>query len=319
MIKISSNTIMIVHPDGSANAFDLEELHFAILQCFIRTGTAEHYLAEDVALAVDYALNASQRPRKVFTESEVNAAVMKILEQTGLPDVAAQFGRSHVCVKLSMSARQKAIAELLEQHLSSLETPELEPLATKVIAAVNMLNITEAAPGLYLELARYYQQLSSEKLTLPMPAIPLNAELENSYQLITEAGVRELLPPNAMQYVQKNILKLSPVSRIFPAVRIMIRITELAGNCNLTPPITEMMISGNLYDLSRIIHQLVLNLQAQYYTATGSKKTLPVYLSIPDLRIFAEEWLLWSWPEAEKSCLELLSSFNGELFSIRYN
>ncbi len=310
MIQLGNNTIMVTYPDGSATAFDADSLHSDILHCF--NSGMDSYLAEDVALAVEFALSNSSRPRKVFTESEINSAVVKILEQIGLVSVANLYLQSHNQVKVSLSLRHKSVQELLTRHLANTTEVELTSLAEKVVSALEKLNISEASPALYLELARHFINSNSAKIELPTPA-NFVTQSASSYELMSIEQMQQLLSTEAKTLCNAGVLNISPVRKLFPSIRFELTLVKLVDYLKLDSPVTEMMLTPQLFELARAIHNLLLNVQAQH-----SSRVLPVYMNVPDLKQFAETKLLWSWPEAEKSCIELLDPFKCEAFNLRY-
>lgn len=314
MIQTSSEAVMVLRGDGVTVSFDPAELQAAILECFEATGTPESYLAEDAALAVEFAMKSSRRPRKVFTESEINTAAVKVLEQAGLAEVASLFSRRNSGIKLSLSAQRQLIHTLLERHLSSLENRDLDDLTDHVVNAVNLLKIREAQPALYLELARYFQDNTSGIELPELPAPPP----EDAFETLSLTEISGTLPAGAIRLINEKILSVAPVSSIFKTLRITIKICRLAESMCLKPPITEMMISSELFRIGRILNNTVLSIQALYSTKTGSDYELPVYIMVPDLEKFAVEWLEWSWPDAENACRELLLPFACPGANLRY-
>lgn len=314
MILTSSSAVMVLRGDGVTVSFDPAELKNAIEKCFEATGSTEGYLAEDAALAVEFAMKNSRRPRKVFTESEINTAAVKVLEQAGLAEVASMFSRRNSGVRLSLSAQRQLIQSLLEHHLSSAENRNIDEITDNVVNAVNLLKIREAQPALYLELARYFQNNTSGIELPELPAPPPNDAFET-------LGIREIsakLPAETIRVMNSKILAIAPVSSIFKTLRITVKVCRLAEVMALKPPVTEMMLSGELYKIGRILHNTVLSIQALYSEKTGSDYELPVYIMVPDLEKFAVEWLEWSWPDAENSCLELLLPLSCPGANLRY-
>ena len=259
-------------------------------------------------------MKSSRRPRKVFTESEINTAAVKVLEQAGLAEVASLFSRRNSGIKLSLSAQRQLIHTLLERHLSSLENRDLDDLTDHVVNAVNLLKIREAQPALYLELARYFQDNTSGIELPELPAPPP----EDAFETLSLTEISGTLPAGAIRLINEKILSVAPVSSIFKTLRITVKICRLAESMCLKPPITEMMISSELFRIGRILNNTVLSIQALYSTKTGSDYELPVYIMVPDLEKFAVEWLEWSWPDAENACRELLLPFACPGANLRY-
>lgn len=309
---------MVVSPSGRAAAFDLEVLRSNLLQCFMQSNIPEYYLAEDIALAVEFALTANERPQKIFTESEINSAVIKILEQTGIAAVADYYSRKYCHTKLSISSRIQAVKELLERNLSSDSSCDFEAIANKVIEATSTLNINEASPTLYIELARYFQQHSEKEFSLPHPNQPM-PNSKSRYELVTVKEMTRELPEFAKELQQAGILEIYPVSRVFPTIRFTLNIIPFAKNHQLSSPITEMMLATQIYELGQAMKQMIARTRQRYRLNSGKAKDIPVNMSVPDMCEFANEWLLWPLPDGEKGCIELLEPFSCEDFTLRYN
>ena len=99
MVKPAEKIIYIQDHEGERVRFDPVELQTRLINCFLTAGLRESsYMAEDIALAVEYTLLNSNRPDAVFGQGELAAAVIRMLEETGFPEVAAlfQIGRAHV-------------------------------------------------------------------------------------------------------------------------------------------------------------------------------------------------------------------------------
>ena len=80
--------------DGTREPFDATALQTRLIGCFLAAGRSDSsFMAEDIALAVEYTLSHVERPEPVFGRGEIDAAVIRLLEEAGLPDVAKIFRR----------------------------------------------------------------------------------------------------------------------------------------------------------------------------------------------------------------------------------
>lgn len=114
-------------------------------------------MAEDIALAVEYTLLNSNRPDAVFGQGELAAAVIRMLEETGFPEVAALFRQSGGDRQVAVDADPVSVAGFLQKFLACSDTI-FDRVVHEVARAVEILGIHEADPHLYLELARYYER-----------------------------------------------------------------------------------------------------------------------------------------------------------------
>lgn len=308
---IPSEVPITVLRGGAAEPFSLDSLHTEVMQAFIRSDTPEQYLAEDVALAVEAALRASDRPAGVFTESEINAAVIRILERTGLGDVASCFRKRHSCARILVSAQPEQIASMLKNHLSAPEGADFELLARKVAAAAVKIGAQEADPALFIELARFFQSSGASAVELP------EAPGEGGEFIAVEA-LRRLAGSGLDELFEAKVLAAAPVScRVFPSLRVnfhMVRFAKLRG---LSAPLTEMMIAADLHKLCVKLNAFKRVADCLYRETTGETSPLPGNLFVPDMEEFAAEWLAWRFPEARESCMELFSGLAPEAFELR--
>ena len=56
MIEVSSNSVSILYPDGTSAVFDAAELSSRIAKSCISAGMPDSWIAEDIALSVEFAL-----------------------------------------------------------------------------------------------------------------------------------------------------------------------------------------------------------------------------------------------------------------------
>ena len=85
MIKLSDGAIMLIRPDGSQVEFEADELQSGIIRGCLAAGTRDLWIAEDIALSIEYAMALPGNRGRIFTVSEINSLVIKILEETAIP------------------------------------------------------------------------------------------------------------------------------------------------------------------------------------------------------------------------------------------
>ena len=75
MVKMAEKIIYIQDHEGGRVPFDPLTLQTRLINCFLTAGLRENsYMAEDIALAVEYTLLNSNRPELVFGQGELAAA-----------------------------------------------------------------------------------------------------------------------------------------------------------------------------------------------------------------------------------------------------
>ena len=156
MLSITDNHLYVIDSDGHQQLFDVDKLKRALQEAFDASGNPNGYLSEDIACAVEAAMAESHRMERIFTQSEVDAAVSRILENAGCANTAAAFRRANSHLYIALDAVCADVTMLISRHLG-VDSPVAEKLASQVVEALNKLNIASASPALYLELARYYE------------------------------------------------------------------------------------------------------------------------------------------------------------------
>ena len=91
MIKLCDTAITIINPDGTRFVFEIDELQSRIIKSCLAAGIRDVWIAEDISLSIEYALIQDEDASRVFTLADINYIVVKILEETGYPEVAEKF------------------------------------------------------------------------------------------------------------------------------------------------------------------------------------------------------------------------------------
>ena len=224
MLSITDNFLYVIDSEGRQQLFDVDKLKTALQDAFENSGSSNGYLAEDIACAVEAAMAESFRSERIFTQSEVDAAVNRILENAGYANVAQVFRRANSHLYIALDANKADASLLISRHLG-VQEPIAGKLAGQVVDALNQLHITSASPALYLELARYY-----EHHTLPeAPPLPgNNIAVTGSKILLSSAEAAKFLPLELKELWESKIIALSNVSRLYPNFRLSLNMAKLA-------------------------------------------------------------------------------------------
>ncbi|MFA7230464.1 MAG: hypothetical protein WC071_04280 [Victivallaceae bacterium] len=321
MIKLANNSIMLLDYNGVISSFEPDSLQAKIIRCFIAAGLGESWIAEDITMAVEFALEHSTRENRIFTLSEINSTVVKILGDTGFPEVADIYQRGNVCSKITYNAEADTVSKLISKHLG-LSGRHLEVLTGKVLHSTRKLDITTAPPTLFVELAKYYE--TEEFACESLDAINLPKWQQSSQWLVTREAIYEQLRPETCKLLDANLIRMSAVSRLFPAVKLTFMISDFARFRELTPPLTEMILIPYLYSVGKALNDCAAVASNLCRKNTNQEQTgLPVFLTIPDMSGFAIQMLEASWPEAENDCREMLSpireALSNSLFKLKMN
>lgn len=315
MIKLADNAIMLILENGEIVAFEPEKLQSAIVRSFIATGIRDSWLAEDIALAVEFALADNDKKDKVLAVSELNATVVKILEASGYPEAANYYKHHHTVLEISADCDSETIAKLLKHHLG-ITGEDNSSLTNKVMLAAERLGIGQASPTLYVELGRYFKTFST-----PLPELqPVKITRHNRKApwLLTQEKLEAALSCQTRNLIEQGIISVNGISSLFPSLRLEMRFIKLAAMLNLEPVITEMILIPHFQPIAAALNDCAF----QAFTLTG-QNDMPVFVNIPDMSLFAVKYLDADWPEAKKDCRDMLNCLVRQLdfniFRLRIN
>lgn len=310
--------ITILYRDGTSRPFAVEELQAKLLQAFITAGLDEGYLAEDMALAVELSLIDSERPEKVFAETEINAVVFKILEDSGRPEAAACFRDANPCVSVEVNSEERILHDLLQRYLN---LPELQTSAVcaKVLAAAKQLKITSAPPSLYLELGKYYKDKQFHAAS-PLKVRSRNttgvsrkASRRGSALVLTPDHIVSAQTPEIRQWFEDGIFRVGGVGELFPTLHLTFMMHPYVEKCGLALPVSEMLLLPELDHAAQVARGICRAVNLLYLATGRGGENLPVCFTVPDMSRFAWEQLQGAWPGSRGVCMELLGPFKTAL------
>ena len=295
MIKLSSSSVMIINPDGSKQEFESDDLQTRIIKSCLAAGIREAWIAEDISLAVEYAINSSDAENKAFAVSEINSMVIKILQETGYPDVAEKFKLENAVSELEIKPDHYLLSELIGRHIG-LTGKKLEDVVSQLQAATEKLGIETATPFLFIELARLYSKKSLAPLekihpVSTSPALPAKGKITSGLSVKTQS------------MIDAGILSFSCTSRLFPSIKLHFSIVKFAKHLRLEGPLTELSVIPFFNVISEGMNDILKSLEKQ----KAEKTPVPVCLFVPDMSSFAVEYLCSEWPASRRDCREMLS------------
>ena len=317
MIKLADTSIMLTNPEGITSAFDPDRLQSRIIQSFLAAGISESYLADDISLAVEFSLQKSKRKEKVFTLSEINNSVVRILKDTGFPEIADIYLRNNACAQLSINPEFNTIKKLLQKSLGT-NLDSIDNLSGKVLSAAQQLNIKNAAPELFVELAKHYE--TEDFASEDIEPVSLDSWEHDNRWLVKAKTLEQELSVIARSLIDAKVIRLIGVSGMFPSIRIFFMINEFCNFHDLTAPLTEMVLVPYLFSAGKAIDNCVTTTERLAAEQAG-QEDLPIFITIPDMSSFAAQMLDASWPEVEKDCREMLNplcnSLSRPLFKLK--
>jgi hypothetical protein len=304
MIQLSSLAIMVVCEDGTRRKFEFDELQSRLYKSCLSCGINDSTLAEDITLSVEYVLKKISSGEYVFTVSEINSFVVKMLEDAGYPEIAGDFIRQNKIQKIDIKPDFSLVSGIVHKHLA-VDGEELESIARKVISSCDILKIDKGSPSLIIELARYYRERNFELKTSGFNTTPIRS---GSPWCVKTDEIVFSLSPDAKMLGSENILSVKNVSRLFPAVKIDLRLFEAARFYSLDKPLTELALlpcfracAAGISEISDVSEKLYGDFLAGN-GVSGHEAGLRVFLRICDAAAFSDAYLDIKWPESGK-CL----------------
>ena len=288
--------IEILDRDGRVTPFNVMELQTRLIGAFLASGRRNlSYLAEEIALAVEYTLTRLPRPEPVFARGEIEAAVLRFLEEADLPEVARVFRKGGaVETTTRIAADENTLRELLRRFFCGSDDARFGRLLEIVLAAAKKLEISDASPHLWLELARHYDALlepeRSDSDTPPPPLVTL-----------TRDELRELLPETAKTWADAGILRINGVTSLFPCIHFFFMMSEFASFHRLSCPVTELEIEPLLYQVGTVFEDIRKHIESRL----ESPSELPCLLDIPDMFDFIADYAGGERFGSEKLAVEL--------------
>ena len=317
MIKLADTSIMLTNPDGVTTAFEPDRLQSRIIQSFLAAGITESYLADDISLAVEFSLQKSKRKEKVFTLSEINNSVVRILKDTGFPEIAAIYLRNNACSKLTITPEFNTIKKLFQEHFG-INLNSIDELVGKVISAAQHLNISNASPELFIELAKHYE--TEDFASEDIEPVSFDSWEQDNRWLVSAKTLEQDLAVSTRNLINAKVIRLIGVSGMFPSVRIFFMINEFCDFHGLTGPLTEMTLMPYLFSAGKAIDNCIATTDL-IAAKQANQKDLPIFITIPDMSSFASQMLDASWPGVEKDCREMVTplcnSLSRPLFKLK--
>ncbi|MBQ6353118.1 MAG: hypothetical protein IJJ28_07620 [Lentisphaeria bacterium] len=304
MDEPSTTPIRIQERDGRVTQFNVMELQTRLIGAFLASGRRDaSYLAEEIALAVEYTLSRLPRPEPLFARGELEAAVIRLLEETSLPEVARVFRKGGaVETTTRITADKGTLRELLRRFFCGSDDRRFERLLEIVLDAAKKLDIADASPHLWLELARHYDALlepePGDTAAAPLPLVTL-----------TRDELRELLPETAKAWSDAGILRINGVTSLFPCIHFFFMISDFARYHRLSVPVTELEIEPLLYQVGTVFEEI----RGRIEKRLDSTAPLPCLLDIPDMFDFITDCAGGARIGSESLAVELAGTIKSGL------
>lgn len=312
MIRIGEKTILLLFPDGRSVPFDpaaLQERLAHALTDYVDPKDRE--IARDLAAAVEMALLNQETP--CIKAETLDEMIYRILAGAGFKSAADAFQRASVLSGSDLARiPRERIRTFLVENLD-LEEDVLERIVEKVDHTMQSIGADDSSPALALELAKHFLSVSARSIAFPvqMPDFTPDRALT-----ILPEDLLEVLSAEARTCFEKRILKVQPVNlKIFPVLRISLRLSGLAAEEQLCRPLTEMALLPGMVRVARIVDEICLAAD-DLFRARGCSKEIPVkvLLHLADGSIFTHDWMDCTNPRAQEKCaVNLCRMFAAEM------
>ena len=304
MIKEKSDIIYILHADGTKSVFEPEQLQADIIRSSLQSGLRDAWFAEDISLAIEFALRSTTEQTPTYPETDINSIVIKALEETGYPAVANTYRHLTKTKQTKVASDRKLINEIISRYLQ-MNGDSGKKCADAVENACNKLGIKQASPFLILELAKYYKDQHT-----PVREITTIAKNISKQHLLSADEVIKQLDHKTVKLIKNGTLRVNSVSSLFPAVKIDLDFYQFVNGLGLDIPLTEMAIYPFLPLLAESVNDIVTTISSMRDCTLAE---LPLYLRVCHCSEFAQKVLDSSWPEAEPICQDILERLQNLL------
>lgn len=316
MIRIGEKTILLLFPDGRSVPFDpaaLQERLALALTDYVDPKDRE--VARDLAAAVEMALlnRFRQEETPCIKAESLDEMICRILAGAGFKSAAEAFQRASI-LSGSDFARipRDRIRTFLAENLD-LEENALERIVEKVDHTMQSIGADDSSPALALELAKHFLTVSARSVSFHVDMPDFTPD--RAFTILPE-DLLSVLSGEARACFEKRILKVQPVNlKIFPALRISLRLSGLAMEEQLCRPLTEMALLPGMVRVARIVDEVCLAAD-DLFRGRGFAKDLPakVLLHLADGSIFTHDWMDCTNPRAQERCaVNLCRMFASEM------
>ena len=230
----STASHLIVREAGRPVPLDLHALHTEMRTCCATVGLHESWLAEQAVAALEDSLLARPDDAPPLERTEIDRLITRLLLAAGYGDVAAEFCRRRKQAPFLLDASPTEPWD--EVRLRNLFARRL-PVASEILAALvretcerlDRLGLTQVTDSLLIDLAVHL--LREPGLVTPLPP--------NSPWLLLPEQVDALCRGTGAHLRRQEVLRLQPISRLLPTVRITLDLERLAATLG-NPPLTEL-------------------------------------------------------------------------------
>lgn len=270
MIEAGGGTVSILYEDGTSASFDPEELRLRLEKSFAAAGRTDFWMAGEIALAVEYALRcrtAGDMSGPMIHAADIDECVIRILEDSGYPEIAASFRCSAVTSGDFGSLSADDVESYLVEKLQ-LTGSAGSGLAAKIRQVMDFVGAVRCSPRLVLELARFFRDRAASAHRLPVPPA-------------LQQGVPIPVLP------EEKVLRILRSDAVFPSIRAEINLACLFERCSLIPPLTELSLIPILLPVAEQLDSECGKLRVE------GAESYPLVLTFRGFSDFAAKWFCY--------------------------
>ncbi len=228
MIKIYSANLLVQDINGNNQSFDLDNLKEKLTQAFRYNGIADKWLPEHFALMLEEKIRTSNAAGDELCSADLQILLSNVLVATGYGEVAValgqltDFGQSLVPGEMQ-SWRHDTLSEMLARTLPLAEN-QLHDLSRESLAALHKLGFVSASEAFVRELAVHILHFRSQSAD-PSKADSQHPHLQTEF--IAADAWEHLASETGQLLLKRNVIRLLPLSDIFPTARLEMRLHAL--------------------------------------------------------------------------------------------
>ena len=237
MIKLHSRHCLVTTADGSVRSLDVAAVREDLRRSFQACGMREDWSADHIALVIEeYASSRGEPEQPPLSEADLHAMICTLLSASGFDDVVRQYRQlapaaSEVADPDPFRPWDRARLEAELTRIIPLAEEERAVIAVRTEAALIGLRLRLVRDELIRALAGHFLQ---QTVTENSPTSP------DSHWLLPPGGWALEEVADAERLVRADALRLLPVSRFLPRVRLELDLLRLAAVTG-TPPLAEII------------------------------------------------------------------------------
>lgn len=312
MIRVGEHTIFLICPDGRSIPWDPAQLQERLEKILSTKVDQAAAYARDISLAAEMALTNRMKnnPAPGILTENLDDLVVHILHCAGLRSAAEEY-RLESAAGASRIPLDR-IRTFLVENLQ-LEGTMRERIPEKVFHTMKSIGADDTSPELALELGKHFLAVAAGKIEFNIKRPDFTPDKENT---VRQDDFLARLTPGSAAFFEKRILKVNTVNlRIFPAIRLDVRLTGIATENRLIAPLTEMMLAPGFIQAARAADELCLAADA-IFREHGHEVDIPakVLLHLSDASVFTRDWMGCNSVESQERCaMNLCRAFASEM------